>query len=190
MENLVCIILDGSGSMAEMGKQFILGNLCRYVIQSKKIDPFRYGEKRFKFFTWSEDIQEIELEDDGGLPLIPKGSARLESLSQLMKTLYSDEECHRFLVCSDGNFSGIKVKEFGSERNALSKVMVRTIAIGGDADHHIMRRLASNKSVFSAEDISVALDSFCFSSDSPPQMPDSIDQIVTGQLVDEEAWDE
>jgi hypothetical protein len=184
------IIADVSGSMNEMGKVYIQTGLLRYAASLRVLDP-KYVDISIRFFQWSDSISEIVVEDGGVVPLLTsKGRSDLTSLSTFLSEALNSSRFLRVLLLSDGFFSSLDCAGFLKEMNLFSNLMLRTVAVGADADHVRLKSISSNKEVFLAEDISTAIDSIIWTSEHGVSYPESIHQIRrTPPVKSEEDWD-
>jgi hypothetical protein len=156
---IVNIIIDASGSMAEMAKTKIerlaLDSLVSYARH------FR-ADLKFRVFLWNESFREAavetEIQGEGGLlfaPLAEYFSSQKNSLSQ--------NEPEGWLLMSDGCWDGRELDKFPDEvRKTMPKV--NTLAIGADADFFMLKKIAGRGNVFPSEDVLLALES-CFCED-------------------------
>lgn len=186
------MIVDVSGSMNEMGKIHLQRNLCRFASQLKMINQLKYTELNIKFFQWTEKISEIEIEDDGAMPYLkPKGSTDLIYLSDFLLSAFSNDHSICALILSDGNFAKSDVSIFQDQVKTLPNLLLRTVAIGADADILKLKKISSNNSIYFAENISAAIDSAIFGTDESVVAPKAIDQIkIIEPAEPEEDWDD
>jgi hypothetical protein len=194
MKTLIYIIIDVSGSMNEMGKLHLQRNLCRYITQLPTIDKKKYMDIGFHLYQWAQNISEIYIQDDGDVPLLmPKGSSDLRILSNFLSQGFDSTPNRKILLLSDGNFNSLDVREFKEQLNLLSKLILRTVAIGADADLLKLKKISTNNTVYLSEDIASAIDSTIFASDEPLTAPVSTSQILQSKLSEseepEEEWD-
>ena len=96
----------------------------------------------------------------------------------------------RALILSDGNFANSDISSFQKRLNTFFNLLLRTVAIGADADLLKLKKISSNKSVYLAENIPLAIDSAIFGIDKSVIAPESVSQIKQTQLAEvEEDWD-
>jgi hypothetical protein len=190
MKTLLYIIVDVSGSMNEMGKIFLQRNLCRYISQLKFIDPITYLNVDIHFFQWAEEISEIIIQEDGDIPaLTPGGGADLTSLFSFFKAL-NHKSILRVLVLSDGNFETSDILNFRKQCTSLPNLLLRTVAVGADANLSSLESISSNDSVYLAENISAAINAIIEGKDECLAAPKTISQILLKQSAEpEEDWD-
>jgi len=72
-------------------------------------------------------------------------------------------------------------------------LIIRTVAVGADADLLKLKKISTNNSVYLSENISSAIDSTIFGSDEPLTAPVSTAQILQSTQAEteepEEDWD-
>ena len=193
MSESLCIIIDVSGSMQNMGKIHLLRNLCRYVAQLRLIDQQKYAAISVRFYQWAQAISEFTLQSDGDiLALYAKGSSHLGRLSEFLSQNLDPAARPMVLILSDGYFSNSDISAFQQRLSTLSNLSVRTIAVGADANVMTLRKLSTNDSVYLAENISAAIDSVIFGSDKLLLAPISTAEILNASTCveePEEDWD-
>jgi len=107
----------------------------------------------------------------------------------LFQNLNSTERS-KVLILSDGNFSNSNILSFHSQLSSISDLIIRTVAVGADADLMKLKKVSTNNSVYLSEDIASAFDCVFFESDEQLAIPISTDQILRSELVEsEEDWD-
>lgn len=191
MNSPLYVIVDISGSMNEMGKIHLQRNLCRYVSQLQIIDQAKYSEVGTRFFQWASEVSEIIIQDDGDIPaLTPKGSSDLSFLSDFLSAAMSNVQMLRALILSDGNFTNSDISSFQKRLNTFPNLLLRTVAIGADADLLKLKKMSTSESVYLSENISAAIDSTSFGTDESVIAPASASQIKFTQPAEpEEDWD-
>lgn len=189
--NKLFIIIDTSGSMNELGKIHLQRNLCRYVAQLQLIDQGKYADIDIHFYKWAQNISEIVLQSDGSITnLNTQGSSSLNILSDFLFQNLNITEGSKILILSDGNFSNSNILSFHSQLSSISDLIIRTVAVGADADLMKLKKVSTNNSVYLSEDIASAFDCVFFESDEQLAIPISTDQILRSELVEsEEDWD-
>ena len=189
--NKLFIIIDTSGSMNELGKIHLQRNLCRYVAQLQLIDQGKYADIDIHFYKWAQNISEIVLQSDGSITnLNTQGSSSLNILSDFLFQNLNITEGSKILILSDGNFSNSNILSFHSQLSSISDLIIRTVAVGADADLMKLKKVSTNNSVYLSEDIASAFDCVFFESDEQLAIPISTDQILSSELVEsEEDWD-
>lgn len=185
------IILDTSGSMNEMGKIHLQRNLCRYAVQLKKIDQVKYSGLNIRFLQWAEQVCEIIIKDHGDIPaLTPEGSSDFVSLSAFLLAALNTGQILRTLILSDGNFENSDISSFQNQLRTFPNLLLRTIAIGADADLLKLKKISSNGSVYLSENISAAIDSTISLTNEHIYAPEYTSQIkLTKTVESEEDWD-
>lgn len=188
------IIVDVSGSMQEMGKINLQRNLCRYVNQLQSIDQTKYGALGFRFYQWASHISEIRPQNDGDIPVLSaKDSSNLCVLSDFFSQHLNGTGRSMVLILSDGYFSNSDIENFQKQLNTFIELIIRTVAVGTDANLLKLKKISTNNTVYLPEDIAPAIDSAIFDSDEPLTEPVSTAQILESALAEteelEEDWD-
>ncbi len=188
------IIVDVSGSMNEMKKNHLRRNLCRYVAQLQLIDQEKYADLDIRFYQWTQNISKVVLQSDGDIPaLSAEGSSNLCVLSDVLSHRLNDTGRSMALILSDGNFSNSNIVSFQNQLSTFPDLIIRTVAIGADADLLKLRKISTNKTVYLSENIASAIDSTIFGSDEPLAAPVSTAQILQSEPAEteepEEDWD-
>lgn len=191
MKTPLYIIVDVSGSMNEMGKIHLQRNLCRYVSQLQIIDPVKYSNLDTHFFQWTVEVSEIVTQGDGDFPaLTPEGSSDLSCLSDFLSAILSGGQLLRGLILSDGNYASSDISSFQKELNLFPNLLLRTIAIGADANLLKLKKMSSNESVYLSENIPAAIDAIYLGTDECVIAPESVSQVKRTQpAAPEEDWD-
>ena len=188
------IIVDVSGSMNEMGKIHLQRNLCRYAAQLRLIDQEKYSGSDIRFYQWAQNVSEVALQSDGDIPALnAEGSSNLCDLSDFLSQHLNDAGSARTLILSDGNFPNSNIVSFQNQLSTFSDLIIRTVAVGADADLLKLKKISTNNSVHLSENISSAIDSTIFGSDEPFAIPVSTAQILQSEPAEteepEEEWD-
>jgi hypothetical protein len=191
MKAILYIIVDVSGSMNEMGKMHLQRNLCRYAAQLQIIDQDRYAYIDIRFYQWASSVSKIVVQSDGDIPtLTAEGSSNLNTLSGFLYQNLNGSENLRGLILSDGNFANSDILNFQKQLNSSPSLILRTVAVGADADLLKLKKISSNDSVYLSENIARAIDSTLFGSDECVTAPESIAQILQTEATEpEEDWD-
>lgn len=194
MKEALYIIIDVSGSMNEMGKIHLQRNLCRYAAQLRGIDQQKYASLDVRFYQWAQDISEITIQSDGDIPALnAEGSSNLCDLSDFLSQHLNDIGRARTLILSDGNFPNSDIVSFQNQLSTFSDLVIRTVAVGADADLLKLKKISTNNSVHLSENISSAIDSTIFGSDEVFAIPVSTAQILQSEPAEteepEEDWD-
>lgn len=194
MNKIIQIIVDTSGSMNEMGKIHLQRNLCRYAAQLRLIDRERYSDLYIYFYQWAQNISEITLLSDGDIPsLKAEGSSSLSELSNFLSLHFKDTEITKVLILSDGNFPDSDIVTFQNQLGTFSDLIIRTVAVGADADLLKLKKISTNNTFYLSENIASAIDSTIFGSDEPLAAPVSTAQILQSATAEieepEEDWD-
>lgn len=190
MSNLV-IVLDASGSMSEMGKSQLQRNLCRYASQLQTFGMGRCQDIKVQYFKWAREVTEICVNSNGDISnLVFEGPSSLTALSEFLSRTAEGSERLRILVLSDGNFPSSDVQIFQSKQKTLPGLIVRTVAVGADADLRKLKWISSNDSVHRSENIATAITDAAFGYDECTSAPEHPSQIALNEELElEEAWD-
>ncbi len=185
---------DTSGSMNEMGKIHLQKNLCCYAAQLKTIDQEKYENINNHFYKWAQNISEITVQSDGDIAsLIPDGISSLKVLFDFLSKNLDEKEIQRVLILSDGNFSNSDILSFHNQLSSFSDLIIRTVAVGADADLFKLKKISTNSSVYLSENIATAIDGTLFGIDEQLTAPASIAQIMQSEPAEseepEEDWD-
>lgn len=188
------IIVDVSGSMNEMGKIHLQRNLCRYAAQLRLIDQEKYSGSDIRFYQWAQNISEISLQCDGDIPALnAEGSSNLCVLSDFLSQHLNDTERSMVLILSDGNFSNSDILSFQSQLSTIPDLIIRTVAVGADADLLKLKKISTNNTAYLSENIVPAIDSTIFGFGEPLAAPVSTAQILQSEPAEsegpEEDWD-
>ncbi|WP_133405882.1 VWA domain-containing protein [Parashewanella tropica] len=194
MNNLINIIVDTSGSMNDMGKIHLQRNLCRYADKLRAIEFEKYSKLDIRFYQWAQNVSEVALQIDGDIPVLSaKGSSNLCELSGFLNELNKDKEKARVLILSDGNFPNSYIVSFQNQMDIFSSLLIRTVAVGADADLLKLKKISTNNTVYLSENIASAIESTIFGSDESLNVPISTAQIVEPAPAEteeaEEDWD-
>ncbi|MDD7984709.1 hypothetical protein PQO01_07075 [Lentisphaera marina] len=97
------------------------------------------------------------------------------------------------LILSDGNFANSDIVNFQKQLSMFTDLLIRTVAVGADADLLKLKKISSNHTVYLSENITSAIDDISFASDEPLDAPVSISQILQSAPSEteesEEDWD-
>jgi hypothetical protein len=191
MKGTIYIIVDVSGSMNEMGKIHLQRNLCRYVAQLQLIDQKKYADFNICFFQWIQNVSEIVLQSDGDIPALNAGgSASLSVLSEFISQNVNKTQRSTSIILSDGNFPNSDILIYQDQLKPFPDLIIRTVAVGADADLQKLKKLSTNNSVHLSENISSAIDSTIFGAEEHMAAPESTTQILlTKPAEPEENWD-
>ena len=188
------IIVDVSGSMNEMGKIHLQRNLCRYAAQLRLIDQEKFSGSDIRFYQWAQNVSEVALGSDGDIPALnAEGSSNLCVLSDFLYQYLNDTERLMVLILSDGNFPNSDIVSFKNQLGTFSDLIIRTVAVGADADLLKLKKISTNNTVYLSENIASAIDSTIFGSDEPLTAPVSTARILESAPAEteepEEDWD-
>lgn len=173
------IFVDVSGSMSEMGKIHLQRNLCRYAAQLRLIDKEKYSGLNIRFYQWAQSVSEIVLQSDGNIPALnAEGSSNLCVISEFLSQNQSDTGRLMVLILSDGNFPNSDIVSFQKQLGTFSNLIIRTVAVGADADLLKLKKISTNNTVYLSENIASAIDSTIFGSDELLTAPVSTARIL------------
>lgn len=188
------IIVDVSGSMNEMGKIHLQRNLCRYAAQLRLIDQEKYSDSDIRFYQWAQNISEVALQSDGDIPALnAEGSSNLCVLTDFLSQYLNDTGRLMVLILSDGNFPNSDIVSFQNQLGSFTDLIIRTVAVGADADLLKLKKISTNNTVYLSENIASAIDSTIFGSDEPSTAPVTTARILESAPAEteepEEDWD-
>ncbi len=188
------VFVDVSGSMNEMGKIHLQRNLCRYAAQLRLIDQEKYSGSDIRFYQWAQNVSEVILQSDGHIPALnAEGSSNLCVLSDFLSQYLNDTGRLMVLILSDGNFPNSDIVSFQNKLGTFTDLIIRTVAVGADADLLKLKKISTDNTVYLSENIASAIDSSIFGSDEPLTAPVSTVQILQSAQAEtkepEEDWD-
>lgn len=188
------IFVDVSGSMNEMGKIHLQRNLCRYATQLRLIDQEKYSGSDIRFYQWAQSVSVVVLQSYGDIPALKaEGSSNLCALSDFLFQHLNDTGRSMVLIMSDGNFPNSDIVSFQNQMDTFTNLIIRTVAVGTDADLLKLKKISTNNTVYLSENIASAIDGTIFGSDEPLTAPASTAQIlqtVPSETEEpEEDWD-
>ncbi|EKO3417954.1 hypothetical protein ACOIPL_002459 [Vibrio fluvialis] len=173
------IFVDVSGSMNEMGKIHLQRNLCRYAAQLRLIDQEKYSGLDIRFYQWAQNVSEVVLQSDGDIPVLnAEGSSNLCVISDFLPQYLNDTGRLMVLILSDGNFPNSDIVSFQKQLGTFSNMIIRTVAVGADADLLKLKKISTNNTVYLSENIASAIDSTIFGSDELLTAPVSTARIL------------
>lgn len=179
MNSIINIIVDVSGSMNEIGKIHLQRNLCRYAAQLRLIDQEKCSGSDIRFYQWAQNISEVVLQSDGDIPALnAEGSSNLCGLSSFFSKKKNDKGKVRILILSDGNFDRDDYKAFLGWKKESKLLLIRTVAVGSDADLLKLQKISTNNRVYLAENIASAIENTIFGSDVPFSKPTFLSHIL------------
>ena len=191
MKTHLHIIVDVSGSMKEMGKIHLQRNLCRCAAQLRLIDQEKFSSADILFFQWAKNISRIALETTGDIPVLnAAGSSNLCVLSNFLSQHMNDKGRSMFLILSDGNLPNSDIASFRKKLSKFTDLIIRTVAIGADANTLKLKKISTNNTVYFSENIASAIDNTIFGSDETLTAPVSMAQILQAAPTEpEDDWD-
>ncbi|MDB4542834.1 VWA domain-containing protein [bacterium] len=177
---LVEVIVDTSGSMAEMGKIHLQWNLCRFIRELDTINPIFQSDADFRIFQWNSKIGELELEANGDITTtVPVGASDLVVLSSMLETHLVKNHRLNVLILSDGYFNSSMLNHFNRWLKDHPDISIRTVAIGADANLHSLKHLSTNNDVYFPEDIPAAIESMVYDFGSSTLPPTDLEHILS-----------
>ena len=194
MKTHLHIIVDVSGSMTEMGKIHLQRNLCRYAAQLLLIDAEKFSSIDIRFYQWAKNVSGIALQSAQDIPALnAEGSSNLCVLSDFLTQHLNDTGRSMVLILSDGNFPSSDIVSFRNQLSIFTDLVIRTVAVGADANAMKLMKISTNNTVYLSENIASAIDSTIFGSDEPLTAPASAAQILQSAPAEpeepEEDWD-
>jgi len=194
MKALLYIIVDVSGSMNEMGKIHLQRNLCRYAAQLRLIDQEKYSGSDIRFYQWAQNVSDVAMQSDGVIPALnTEGSSNLCVLADFLSQHLNDVGRTMVLILSDGNFYNSDIVSFQNQLGTFTDLIIRTVAVGADADLLKLKKISTKNTVYLSENIASAIDSTIFGSDEPLTAPVSTARILQSATAEtkepEEDWD-
>ena len=180
--------------MNEMGKIHLQRNLCRYATQLRLIDQEKYSSSDIRFYQWTQNVSEVALQSDGDIPALnAEGSSSLCVLSDFLSQYLNNTGRLMVLILSDGNFPNSDIVSFQNQLGSFTDLIIRTVAVGADADLLKLKKISTNNTVYLSENIASAINSTIFGSDEPLTVPLATDQILQSAPAEteepEEDWD-
>jgi hypothetical protein len=173
------IFVDVSGSMNEMGKIHLQRNLCRYAAQLRLIDQEKYSGLDIRFYQWAQNVSEVVLPSDGDIPALnAEGSSNLCVISDFLSQHLNDTGRSMVLIMSDGSFPNSEIVSFQNQMGTFTNLIIRTVAVGADADLLKLKKISTNNTVYLSENIASAIDSTIFGSDELLTAPISTARIL------------
>lgn len=166
MENIVHVVFDNSGSMAEYAKMHIQHNAARSFISIKRMYEERFSNITFAFYTLNEKIMSISPNEGGMFKFSkPEGSCDISLLSELIKQLHADSEEKKvsLIFFSDGLFNRTDRKSFVKDFKNAKWLYTQCVGIGIDNDKVALKDLSSLNKVESVDNMySIVEDAFSF----------------------------
>lgn len=157
-QKTMVVVADTSGSMGEHGKALLVRNLIAYVRETFRlsVEPSLLGN--CTVLLWNEQITVVEPAPEEDLPHFEVGGrAQMQPLLVALEQIRAVAGEMRVLLVSDGHFSGSDHSAFKAWQRRHPAVSVRTLAVGPDAVHTVLRKLAEPCGAFAAEDVSCAI---------------------------------
>ena len=135
-------------------------------------------------------ISKIAVQSDRDIPALnAEGSSSLSILSDFLFQNFNNTERSVALILSDGNFDRDDYKKFLEWKEKDNQIMIRTIAVGADADLLKLKKISTNNHVYLSENIASAIDESIFGVDEGIAAPKSTAQILqTEQAEPEGNW--
>jgi hypothetical protein len=152
------VVVDCSSSMQDMAKSFVAANLVLYI-QQRYLLPSDLYLNDPTIIKWSEGIgsESIQMELERGW-FSTQGSSRTGPLVAHIDEIRSAENCidPSILLLSDGCWKDAEV-EYLYQWVRKSKLQLNIVSVGADANHLVLKKLATNSRVYAPEDVSLAM---------------------------------
>jgi len=178
MKKNIYFVVDSSGSMNEMGKSLLQRNLMRFISELPIIDKEKYSDINFIFWSLNSSITELNIQKNKEFPVIvAENKVDLKLFSDKIKEIINKDKNIYIIFLSDGVFSAASVNEFKNSIKEYSNLVLKTVAIGDDADLLELKKISTNDSVFKSEDITTAIDNLLFNLDCIESCPKSVEEI-------------
>ncbi len=148
------VVLDASGSMGEMGKLLLAGNVVSYMREKVYLDPAITLFDAIQLFVWNNEVVRVELSGDEETPRLQvEGKSNMGRLIGLLEDEVSDRQFLRVVILSDGNFPKPGLDELTAYLDKHPEIALHAVAIGVDASESSLKKLAGNGCVCVPEDI-------------------------------------
>jgi hypothetical protein len=152
-------VLDSSGSMRELGKLLAARNLLAYVRQRLRSGHGGGRIDELRLVVWGSETTLRELPDDVDLPECEAaGEATAAPLFEILRGAAAANSRRRMLLFSDGHLAKAELARLLAWRREAPQFSLRAVAVGADANHAALVKLAGPRGVFLPEDIVSALD--------------------------------
>ncbi len=138
-----------------MGKIHLQRNLARYAIQVPSLAQENCTDFVIRLYQWHQDISDITLQSDGDIPsLTAKGSSSLAELSLIFyPNMYIRAGWQEFSFCLMAISPVQTPSTFKTSFAPSPDLIIRTVAVGADADLLKLRKLSTNNTVYLPENI-------------------------------------
>ena len=149
MKQILWLVLDASGSMAENGKRFIARSVARTAEQYCRLG---YGSADLKLAAWRNEARLIDWNPNDEFPpemLDCDGSTSARALLALL----GEQPKDKVMLITDGLWARDDTKALKRWKDSLPPDTLRVIKIGADANPQL-----KGADVFIAEDVLAALD--------------------------------
>jgi len=139
-------------------------------------------QHKYGSFQWAHDISEFSLQRDGDIPPFnAEGSSNLSELTDILSQKMNHAEILRVLILSDGSFNHDDYEKFLNWKQQQKRLLIRTVAVGADADLFKLEKISTNKTVQRSENIATAIDRAAFDFNEPLSAPAITTQIMQGE---------
>lgn len=167
------VFVDSSGSMAELGKRFILKDLLKYLLRGTHAQS---SSAPGQLFLWAAEISPvvpIPFNENPRLHL--EGTNDLKTVKAFLETT-SDPSWASIALFTDGLFRPKEIRDFSTFCRTKG-IFVVCVGVGADADLSALRRLSSEDCVYEPPDIFSALERLRHGPAKPFQAPFHFDEI-------------
>lgn len=174
------VVVDVSGSMAEMGKVMLQQTLCRFIRQWTATNA---PAVTLKFYLWEQQVTPLPLDPLQDIPpFTAAGQADWQALATFCAALHEDDVLQRVLLLTDGSASGKTLRLFQAALSPQTALSLCPVATGADADTQQLEEIADNARVFAAEDIAAAIAHVMRNKRERFLMPASLNEIRIGTV--------
>jgi len=119
------------------------------------------------------------LQSDGDIPALnAEGSSNLFVISDFLSQYLNEAGKLMVLILSDGNFPNSDIVSFQKQLDTFSDLIIRTVAVGADADLLKLKKISTNNTVYLSENIASAIDCTIFGYDELLTAPSSTARIL------------
>lgn len=172
---VLCLIADCSGSMAEPGKSSALAVVLDYVRQCTRLNALPGWCAEVCVIAWSDSAQVLPVLADADLTLpAPGGKGSMLALTALIEQLGADNPAGtRLLFMSDGGIDLAGQKTW-TEWRARGMCEIRALTVGADASRLTLEALAGKGAVYQVEEIGAALHDWALDQGEPHDLAETM----------------
>lgn len=136
------ILVDTSGSMAEVGKKSVV----RYLIYAiENLLSSEWSGSAYKLYLWNSSIKEYDAEIDFS------GQTNARELKEFL----GNRQSSTILLVSDGSYSDEIKNVF---KNAGIKVLA--LMVGWDCNKAVLQKIVGTENIFESTDVSTCVNRF------------------------------